>query len=41
MTTTMLDRLEKWILGGCIVACVILAALAGVGLWTVGEWLFG
>jgi succinate dehydrogenase hydrophobic anchor subunit len=34
------ERLEKWLLSGCFVACVILVALAGIGLWTVGEWIF-
>ena len=34
------ERLEKWILGGCLVACVILVILAAIGLWTVGEWIF-
>jgi hypothetical protein len=34
------ERLEKWLLSGCLVACVILVALAGIGLWTVGEWIF-
>jgi len=37
----MLDRLEKWILGGGIVALILLIVLAGIGLWTVGEWIFG
>lgn len=34
------ERAEKWILGGCLVTCVILVVLAGIGLWTVGEWIF-
>jgi hypothetical protein len=40
-TTTMLDRLEKWILGGGIVALILFVVLAFIGLWTVGEWIFG
>ena len=36
----MLDRLEKWILSGGIVALILLVVLAFIGLWTVGEWIF-
>lgn len=44
MTTTMPDdlptRVEKWVLSGCLVAFMLLIVLAGIGLWTVGEWIF-